>query len=116
MPYKQVMFSEAKIELHRELAKHHPKLAALVNAHGAGEEHWAAKVGEVAAAFNIVMDGVYNAEDMDRICHDLVMRLRDARTIQVIGIDPGKDEGSVTGIVTVENGEVTNIEEVDSDE
>ena len=73
------MFSEAKIELLREVNKHPDlRLQLAVEATGGDE---GAVIGTIAAYCNVVMDGTYHREEIERLYPILVGKLQNMRKI-----------------------------------
>jgi hypothetical protein len=63
MPREITQWPEEIIALNRELASGlHPKLEALLNEYP--DEDWSIKFGKIAAYCNIVMDGMYEVEQL----------------------------------------------------
>ena len=63
-------------ELNRETAKH-PDLAPLLASYAADD--FAGRIGEIAAYCGIIMDGYYDAEQLDKACIVLIYELKSKR-------------------------------------
>lgn len=71
-------FDEAKIALGREL-HHHPEiLQKIMDAEA--QDSYPELLGVIAAHFNIIMDGLYSQDDLNKLAHKLVFKLRATRT------------------------------------
>lgn len=74
------LFSNARIDLMREVNKH-PVLCTQLQALGIDAE-WAEQIGEIAAYVNVAMDGMYTHTDLDLVYYpDLQRRLENKRSI-----------------------------------
>lgn len=75
---KLEFFNASRVALNQEL-KHHPKLSALMSNYSADD--FEGKIGEIAAHFNIILDGAYTQQDLDQLCDLLCRKLRDKRKV-----------------------------------
>ena len=81
MAYKEY-FSEAKIELMKEIRSgHHPQLTLDIVA---SDGSTAAVIGEIAAYVNVILDGAYSEQDFEDLFPLLIEKLRDKRAIRIV--------------------------------
>ena len=90
---KQLVYkSEAHIEFNRELSNHHPMLMSKIAREIIGVTETDIEsviIGTVAAEFNIIMDGLYSKEQLDRMYDILIHKLKDRRKI-IIRVNSNK--------------------------
>lgn len=72
-----VFFSESRIQLQKEV-RNHPKLCELIADHPVTE--FEEIIAEIAAYCNVIMDGAYYPEDLDKLCDILYWKLRNSRS------------------------------------
>lgn len=70
-------FPESRIALSREVAEH-PPLLELLQKHPQAE--FEIILAEIASYCEIVLDGTYSQEDLDKLCDILFKRLRAKRS------------------------------------
>ena len=78
-PKKFEMFSEHKLAIMRKLHEH-PPLVALLKQYDVREE-WPEMLGEIAAYNNIIVDGVYTAEELEGLEKLLAQKLWEASIV-----------------------------------
>lgn len=76
MPAHIVQFSEALIELNREVANH-PELVELLARQESPEME--VRLAEIAAYCEIVLDGFYDQHDIAKIADECIRRLKSKR-------------------------------------
>lgn len=83
MAYELVYFSDARLELQKELAhQDHEELWHLVSNHPPQE--FELRLAEIATYCELILDDYYSQEDLDKICDILTKRLRDKRGALVV--------------------------------
>jgi len=91
-PKQFKMFGENKIAFARELATNHPELnEMIITKHGVGENNFELCLCEVAAYFEIVLDGQYTEEDLERLCGILLQKLVQSRTPVLFNLPTPKE-------------------------
>jgi len=75
---KLEMFSPARIALMRECRKH-PALMEKLEIYK--QDEWTEILGEVAAHLNIIIDGLYLPDELDRMAGKLYDELKKSRSI-----------------------------------
>lgn len=70
-------FPESRIALSREI-QYHPALLALLQNHAQAE--FEIIIAEIAAYCEVVLDGIYTQESIDKLCDILYWKLREKRT------------------------------------
>lgn len=73
-------FSEARIELNKEV-RHHPELQQLLAT--LGSDDFEDRLACVAAYCSVIVDGFYTPSELDRLCDILIQKLRDKRIVIV---------------------------------
>lgn len=71
-------FHPARIALQAEI-KYHLRLVDQLGIYNSSD--FAGKLGEVAAYCNVVLDGMYTPEDLNKLCDILIIALKKKRTI-----------------------------------
>jgi len=71
-------FHPARIALNEEV-RHHARLLERLGSYKSDD--FTGKLGEIAAYFNIELDGMYTPEDLNKLCGILTHKLRDKRRI-----------------------------------
>lgn len=74
-------FSSEKLGLQEEVSKH-PELMRLLANHPAAE--FETKLAEIAAYCEVVLDGVYSPEAIDKLCDILTRKLYEKRTLIIL--------------------------------
>lgn len=69
-------FSDARLELQKEVMQH-PDLMPLLAKHPASE--FELRIAEIACYCEIVLDGAYSQQEIDKLCEILTKRLRAKR-------------------------------------
>ena len=77
MPARIEMFSEARIRLSREVARHDKLCEVLRPLEG---EDFEIKLAAIAAYCGVVVDGAYTQREIDALCDKLLDRLYKKRT------------------------------------
>lgn len=74
-------FPESYIALNLEVSNH-PELCELLSKHPPQETE--IRIAEIAAYCEVVLDGYYTPEDLDRLCDILVRRLQNKNSILIL--------------------------------
>jgi len=74
-------FPESYIALNQELGNH-PDLCELLSKHPPQEIE--IRIAEIATYCDIVLDGYYTADDLDKLCDILVRKLKDKSSIIIM--------------------------------
>lgn len=81
-----VMVSEQIVALQMELAEHHPDLLKELELTASTFEDC---IAILASKFDIVLHGDYSGQDINHIVDLIVRKLRDSRTIIILGSNSG---------------------------
>lgn len=77
---RMVFFSEARIELSKEVANH-PKLLDKLTA--VNSQDFDDRLAVIAAYCNIALDDIYTQKDIDSICELCIARLKNKQVILI---------------------------------
>lgn len=81
MPAQLNYFPESYIALNQEL-NNHPELCALLAKHPPQE--FEIRLAEIATYCEVVLDGTYTPDDLEKIAHILWKRLREKSTLIIL--------------------------------
>lgn len=82
MPWQIQMFPEGFQLLNKELATGlHPQLEKILQEQAAGADDWEIRLAQIATYCGILLDGVYDAMELDNLCRILIGRLEVLREI-----------------------------------
>ena len=84
---KLVYYNEIRLKMVREANKN-PAFATLLA--GYEPDDWGGIIGEIAAFFNMEMDGAYTEPDLDKVSEDLYWRLVGLNKVTVVDIAVSK--------------------------
>lgn len=71
-------FPESYLALQQELADNHPELAARIAKHPPSEFEF--RIAEIAAYCDVILDGYYTPEDLEKLCNLLWTKLKQKST------------------------------------
>ena len=81
MPLQLNLFPESYIALNAEL-NNHPELCRLLANHPPQE--FELRLAEIAAYCDVILDGNYTPDDLDKLCHFLWKKLKDKSCLIVL--------------------------------
>lgn len=73
-----VQFPEERIQLMLEV-REHPQLMELLQELHVPYEDFGSRIACVAAYCNVMMDGAYTEQDLNKLCDILILKLKDKR-------------------------------------
>lgn len=82
-------FPKERVELQREIL-HHPKLLELLAQLDANAD-FCDRLLQIATYCNILIDGDYTQEDLNRVCEACTTRLRERRTSFILPYNTAKE-------------------------